>query len=109
MTGQVKEEILTRWSELGLLIENGTVTFNPVLLQKEEIDKAGCLHFTWCKIPVTYEFSAKEQAQIIITINEDNENKTAKPVVIQGHTIANELAAEIFERSGKIKEIKVIF
>ena len=109
MTGQVKEEILTRWSELGLFIENGTVTFNPVLLQKEEIDKAGCLHFTWCKIPVTYEFSAKEQAQIIITINEDNENKTAKPVVIQGHTIANELASEIFERSGKIKEIKVIF
>ena len=61
MTGQVKEEILTRWSELGLFIENGTVTFNPVLLQKEEIDKTGCLHFTWCGIPVTYTFSAKEQ------------------------------------------------
>ena len=25
MTGQVKEEILTHWNELGLFIENGTV------------------------------------------------------------------------------------
>ena len=106
MTGQVKEEILTRWNELGLSIENGTVTFDPVLLQKEEIGKDGSLHFTWCGIPVTYNFSANEQPQIIITRNKADD---AKPVVIQNHTIGNELAAEIFARTGGIKEIKVIF
>ena len=36
MTGQVKEEILTRFGELGLRVEGGAITFDPVLLRPEE-------------------------------------------------------------------------
>ena len=39
MTGQVKEEILTRLGEMGLFIEDGKVTFDPLLLRKEELLK----------------------------------------------------------------------
>ncbi|NNC41160.1 MAG: hypothetical protein HKN95_10750, partial [Acidimicrobiia bacterium] len=33
MTGQVKEEVLTRWGELGIRVHNGTVNFDPRLLR----------------------------------------------------------------------------
>ena len=36
MTGQVKEEILTGQVEMGLLMKNGRITFDPVLLRKDE-------------------------------------------------------------------------
>ena len=39
MTGQVKEEIITRFGELGLFIKNGKIIFNPYLLKKTEFLK----------------------------------------------------------------------
>ena len=36
MTGQVKEEILTRQVEMGLFVNDGQITFDPVLLRQEE-------------------------------------------------------------------------
>ena len=36
MTGQVKEEILTRWGEFGVSIKEGVLQFSPTLLQPEE-------------------------------------------------------------------------
>jgi hypothetical protein len=54
MTGQVKEEILTRWGELGLRVKDGCVHFNPVLLDEQEIPEEGALTFTWARVPYTY-------------------------------------------------------
>ena len=55
MTGQVKEEILTRWGELGLRIKAGRVHFNPVLLDAAELPKGGAaLQFTWARLPMAY-------------------------------------------------------
>ncbi|MBC7556731.1 MAG: hypothetical protein H7195_07195, partial [Chryseobacterium sp.] len=34
MTGQVKEDLLARWGELGILVEEGCVKFDPFLLKK---------------------------------------------------------------------------
>ena len=51
MTGQVKEEILTRWGELGLRVRHGRVHFDPVLLDAAEIPDAGTLAFTWAGVP----------------------------------------------------------
>jgi hypothetical protein len=53
MTGQVKEEILTRWGELGLRMKQGRVCFDPVLLDKE-VPVQGELRFTWARVPYTY-------------------------------------------------------
>jgi hypothetical protein len=74
MTGQVKEEILTRLGELGLRVEDGRVVVRPVLLRADEWTPtpttfeyhdvtqqaqsltlaAGSLAFTFCQVPVVY-------------------------------------------------------
>jgi hypothetical protein len=51
MTGQVKEEILTRWGELGLRFGQGRVRFDPVLLDPAEIPPGGALRFTLARVP----------------------------------------------------------
>ena len=54
MTGQVKEEILTRWGELGLRVMQGRIRFDPVLLDEAELPEGGALTFTWARVPYTY-------------------------------------------------------
>ena len=54
MTGQVKEEILTRWGELGLRMRQGRVHFDPVLLDAAELPEGGELRFTWASVPYRY-------------------------------------------------------
>ncbi len=54
MTGQVKEEILTRWGELGLRMLEGQVHIQPVLLDVEEIPVDGVLRFTRAQVPYAY-------------------------------------------------------
>ena len=77
MTGQVKEEILTRFGELGVEVEDGTVRFRPALLRRAEFLAApgvyrcydlggalreipvprGGLAFSFCQTPVVYALS----------------------------------------------------
>ena len=46
MTGQVKEEVLTRLAEVGLRVEAGHIVFDPVLLRKQEmLDETTSLHY----------------------------------------------------------------
>ncbi|WP_374657271.1 hypothetical protein [Inhella sp.] len=54
MTGQVKEEILTRWGELGLRKRRGCVQVDPVLLDEAELPAGGELRFTWAQVPFAY-------------------------------------------------------
>lgn len=54
MTGQVKEEILTRWGELGLRARGGHLCIHPVLLDEAELPEAGELRFTCARVPYTY-------------------------------------------------------
>ena len=54
MTGQVKEEVLTRWGELGLRMQAGRLRLQPVLLDATELPPATPLQFTWRRIPVRY-------------------------------------------------------
>lgn len=69
MTGQVKEEVLARWGELGVHIADGRLAFQPTLLRSGEFTTAaattadglrdtplpaGALAFSYCGVPVTY-------------------------------------------------------
>ena len=54
MTGQVKEDILCRFGELGVRVNNGCVTFQPTLLRDDEFLADGTLSFTYCGAQVTY-------------------------------------------------------
>jgi hypothetical protein len=64
MTGQVKEEILTRWGELGLRVRGGRVHFKPVLLDEVEIAEGGELRFTWARVPYTYRRGAETRLRV---------------------------------------------
>lgn len=37
MTGQVKEDILNRWAELGMQVKNGKIAFNPFFFDRKEL------------------------------------------------------------------------
>lgn len=120
MTGQVKEELITRMGELGCIINNGKLNFNPKLLKTSEfltknatfsyvdVNQKMCefdlsqnqLAFTYCQVPIVYEL--KDIKQSISILYTDNKIK-----IIKGGSLTKEISSEIFSRSGKIKEIKV--
>jgi hypothetical protein len=87
MTGSVKEEILARQAEVGLVIENGCLTFNSLLLNPQElltqpasfdyldvtgkpqrIDlAAGCLAYTVCEVPIVIQLGDTPGIEIYLT------------------------------------------
>ena len=120
MTGQVKEEILTRRGELGVRVEDGVVCFQPVLLRSGEflerprdfnyfdIDgdarsialSSGNLAFTFCQVPVIYErVAGKAWIRVAFT----DGSSTDHP----GGRLDARLGAELFSRSGRITSIQV--
>ncbi len=119
MTGQVKEEIITRFSELGVIIENGQITFDCNLVydgeflsektdfefvridnQREKIslDK-NMLAFTFCQTPVVYKKCQKSE----ITV----EYMSGESVIIKGNTLPCDLSKSVFERENTIRKIIV--
>jgi hypothetical protein len=65
MTGQVKEEILTRWGELGLRVQRGRVHFDPVLLDETELPEGGVLTFTWARVPYRYRRGSATRLRVL--------------------------------------------
>ena len=68
MTGQVKEEILTRWGELGLRVKGGRVHIDPVLLDATELPHGGELRFTWGRVPYTYRRGPARQLRVLTAL-----------------------------------------
>ncbi len=119
MTGQVKEDILCRFGELGVFVNDGKLSFYPCLLRKEEfletektftyldvnmkkhslsLDK-GSLAFTYCQIPVVYKISEAEKLEIIYN---DGRIDTSDNLGLDTQQSEN-----VFERAGIISEIRV--
>lgn len=119
MTGQVKEDILVRFAELGVFVEDGKLIFNPVLLRKEEYSKQelinefrnirgdsikikltkGQLAFTCCQTPVVYSLSETES----ITVYYANGSKEE----FAGKTLSREISSLIFKRTEEIEKVEV--
>ena len=120
MTGQVKEEILTRFGELGVAVEGGAIRFRPTLLENGEfLDQpgefryfdvdgnprtlalaAGCLAFTYCQVPVVYERTSGEP-RIRLAFDDGS------AVDIAGDKLDLEYGTEIHARSGRIEAVRV--
>ena len=120
MTGQVKEDILNRWSELGVAVENGQLSFSPSFLSKEEwlteesvfeylslqgkFEKlklsAGELAFTYCQVPIVYKKGGGNGIRIGL--------KGGEEVSLSGtHHLGEEYSAALFERNGQVEWIRV--
>ena len=85
MTGQVKEDILNRWFELGVYVRDGQITFCPTMLTDSDF-REGELRFTYCGTEVVYSRKSKVESQ--------------KP-----YTLTKEQSQHIFARDGKIKQL----
>ncbi len=119
MTGQVKEDILTRFAELGVFVDNGHILFNPHLLRKDELVRnhhnfeyidvkgnekqiilsPGQLAFTYCSVPVVYSLSAVPK----IVVNYSNRNAEE----LTGNQLTFPISRQIFNRTGEIEKVEV--
>ncbi|MFZ4723982.1 MAG: hypothetical protein ACOYMD_00900 [Paludibacter sp.] len=71
MTGQVKEDIISRFFELGVHVENGCLTINSSMLKTEEFIQPTAenqfphLSFSYCSIPFIYQIDGKKGVELI--------------------------------------------
>jgi hypothetical protein len=119
MTGQVKEDILSRFGELGVFVENGCLFFNPCLLRKDEFTthdrlfhyvtinkehkafapELGSLCFTFCQVPIVYRLSQKNYLEI--------EKQDGLIVTNDSIHLDAKTSEQIFNRTGAISRITV--
>ncbi|WP_222983470.1 hypothetical protein [Flagellimonas meishanensis] len=119
MTGQVKEDILSRFGELGVFVSEGKLFFDPCMLRKGEflteptefsyvdVDgkteittlEAGSLGFTYCQVPVQYILSTKEQIKVSF--------KNGSHANLDGLDLDKKHSSMLFGRTGDIKTIQV--
>ncbi|WP_407341698.1 hypothetical protein [Pengzhenrongella phosphoraccumulans] len=119
MTGQVKEEILTRLGELGLRVEDGRIAIRPVLLRATEwtttpgsfayldvtgtprsIDlPAGSLGYTFCQVPVVYHRG--DFLEVVAYLDDGSSVSGA------GGVLGADVSASIFRRDGRVTALTV--
>ncbi|WP_289644734.1 hypothetical protein [Maribacter aestuarii] len=119
MTGQVKEDIISRFGELGVFLRNGQLTFHPVMLRKDEflldskdfeyVDinqkeqtihlEKGSLCFTFCQIPMVYELADKEE--VLVKFNDSS------TTVFQKLELDKKTSKKVFRRTGEVMEIRI--
>lgn len=119
MTGQVKEEILARFGELGVRVLHGRASFDTSLLRLQEFRTepgtwhylnvdgewqtlelpVGSLAFTWCQVPVIYELSEHRVPEITVTWRDGFSTCSDQT------ELDEETSSAIFTRSGQVREI----
>ncbi|MCL2604375.1 MAG: hypothetical protein FWD90_07845 [Defluviitaleaceae bacterium] len=119
MTGQVKEDILTRLAELGVMAEGGVLTFGPSMLKPSEFFKeptvfryinaanesaelplpADSLAFTVCQVPVVYRLAPREKITVYSNGQPVYESDTLALDKTQSHAL--------FIRDGSIDRIEI--
>ena len=119
MTGQVKEDILCRFGELGVFVRSGKLQFRPQLLRRNEflkeskifrytnVHQKSCeislgkdsLCFTYCQIPIIYKLSDKNAVKI--------KYSSGSTELIGGHILNAFLSNQVFSRDANIEQIQV--
>jgi hypothetical protein len=119
MTGQVKEEVLSRVAEMGVLIRGGAITFDSVLLRSNELMSeaatlnyidiqgresvaplaAGQLGFTLCQVPIVIQLGA--EASITAKHQDGSES------VFPGERLPGALSQSIFMKRGEVAALSV--
>ncbi len=119
MTGQVKEDILSRFGELGVFVKNGQLYFNPCMLRKNEfLEEAktfeyfnvhqeqgeltlekGSLCFTYCQVPIVYKLAQENSLTIV---HKNGTSTTFNDLFLDGMN-----SRKLFERAGDVVQINV--
>ncbi|MGB5428677.1 MAG: hypothetical protein WBM94_03315, partial [Eudoraea sp.] len=119
MTGQVKEDILSRMGELGVAVKDGKITFSPGFFNKAEfltepvvfnyVDvnftsqlialEKDCICFTYCQLPVIYKMAANNGVEVLFNNKSSKSFKTLE--------LDRETSNQVFERTGEVVQIIV--
>ena len=120
MTGQVKEEVLTRLAEVGLRVEAGHIVFDPVLLRTQEMLEeraslhyvdilgqpctvsvdAGQLAYTFCQVPVVVQKG--DQPSITVQSSDGREE------ILLTDRLPQSLSESIFMKRGEVAALQVV-
>lgn len=118
MTGQVKEDILNRWAELGVQVHEGRISFAPTFMHPDEFLQeagtfyfydvtgayqsmelaAGELGFTYCQVPVIYAKGSQNAIQLHLADSTE---------AVQGLALSAADSTHLFARDGHITHIRV--
>ena len=121
MTGQVKEDILCRFIEIGVRIDDGIMHFDPVLFQSSELLRdaaeftyfdrtdrpvslllsAGSFAFTICQTPIIYRRS--DANRIVIHRGDDCTTRDGSLALTREET------KSLFARDGEVTKIEIHF
>ena len=119
LTGQVKEDVISRFGEMGIRIIDGNISFDASLLNEEEILtvnkefkyyncsgtenaislKKNEIGFTFCQVPIVYKFT--NQSKMIIYLS----NNTTEEII--GNTLNKHYSHLIFSRNNEVNQIDV--
>ena len=119
LTGQVKEDVICRFGELGVTVKDGEIHFTPHLLRREEFvtgrtgftyyDVAGTrqllrlqsgeLAFTCCQVPVVFRRARKNSLAVL---RANGARRQTEVLHLDAQT-----SREIFERTGKVARLEV--
>ena len=119
LTGQVKEDILCRLGELGVLVSGGRIHFRPLLLRPEEFIpsptdfeffdvaghprklrlKANSLAFTYCQLPIVYQLAAKNSLKVF--------RQNSPPLQCEELRLDADTSGSVFNRDGTVTRIEV--
>jgi hypothetical protein len=117
LTGQVKEDIISRFCELGIVVQEGRLAFDPVLfnpdelLQKEAdfafVDlqgkkksirlKKGQMAFTFCQVPIVYATAPESVLEVEFT--------DGRKIKLEGNKLTENISADLFLRKGTLAKI----
>ncbi len=114
MTGQVKEDLISRLGEMGVAVEGGRICFRAHLLIRGEFLKEaarfafhdidlppGTLAFTVCQMPVVAHETGPARVEVT---RADGSRDT-----VGGLDLDPETSAAIFERTGAVRRLDVYF
>ena len=119
MTGQVKEDVLTRKGELGIKVKQGELNFQPTLLNKNQFlqqDETGTffdfenkpyslalqkgsLAFSVCQVPIIYKIAENNQIEV--------KYKNSSVETFSTLALNHEVSQKIFQRTGEIAQVTV--
>ncbi len=121
MTGQVKEDIVARFGELGISMNDGCLIFEPsILLREDFFTEAGRFHyinlagnpvdievnsgelgFTICQVPILYHQGEEDKIKVMTTAGNAEE--------LKGSRLSPKWSEIVISRTGEIEKIVVHF
>lgn len=119
LTGQVKEDVISRFGEMGIRIQEGRIQFDPALLNRQEFRKEkgllwyynidgrpesltvdkGSLAYTYCQVPVILSAGDKDEIRLWL-----KEGKTEK---VGGRVLPLRISKMILNRTGQIEKLEI--